>query len=84
MLSTLLRQRRLELGLTQRQVADALGIKSPDFICLVEKGRKRLELDRVPQLARVLSVDVGELCRMALEERAPAFAAALTGGTQHE
>jgi transcriptional regulator with XRE-family HTH domain len=84
MLSTLLRQRRLELGLTQRQVADALGIKSPDFICLVEKGRKRLELDRVPQLARVLTLDVIEVCRQALKERAPAFAAALTGGTQHE
>jgi transcriptional regulator with XRE-family HTH domain len=84
MLSTLLRQRRLELGLTQRQVADALGIKSPDFICLVEKGRKRLELDRIPQLAQVLTLDVLEVCRQALEERAPALAAALAGVTQHE
>ena len=72
-----LRHRRLQLGITQAEVAAAAGIASPDFISLVEQGRRRLELERVPRLARLLQLDPAELCRMALVDRAPHFAAQL-------
>lgn len=74
-----IRNRRLELGRTQREVACAVGIASPDFIGLVESGKRRLDLDRVPALAKVLEVDPGPLCRQALAERAPRLAAQLFG-----
>jgi transcriptional regulator with XRE-family HTH domain len=72
-----IRQRRLELGRTQREVAAAIGISSADFISLVEQGHRRLELERVPALAQVLELDPALLCRQALEARAPQFAAHL-------
>ena len=69
-----LRHRRLELAKTQRQVADAIGIRSADFVGLVESGRRRFELDRLPRLAAVLEVDPRQLCAMALREWAPRLA----------
>jgi transcriptional regulator with XRE-family HTH domain len=73
----MIRTRRLAMGKSQRQVAEAIGIKSSDFICLVEKGRRGLHLDHIPQLAQVLEVDPAELCRLALEARAPQLAAVI-------
>ncbi len=75
--ATLVRNRRLQLGKTQRQIAEAVGIKSSDFICLIEKGTRRLDLDRLPRLAQALELDLVELCRPAFEARAPQLAAAL-------
>jgi transcriptional regulator with XRE-family HTH domain len=65
------------LGKTQRQIADAIGIKCPDFVSLVENGRRRFRLDHIPRLAQVLEVDPPELCRLALEARVPQLAAEL-------
>lgn len=76
-LRELLRKRRDALGLTQLDVARAVGVTSPDFISLVEKGIRNLDLDRVPRLAEVLRVDSPELCRIALEEQYPLLAHAL-------
>lgn len=77
--ATFIRNRRLELGKTQRQVADYIGVRCPDFLCLVEQGRRRLELERIPLLAHVLETDARTLCRLALESRAPRFCAQLLG-----
>ncbi len=69
--STFIRSRRLELGLTQRFVADRIGLATPDFVSLVEQGRRRLDLDRVPALATALGLEPRTLCAMALAERHP-------------
>jgi transcriptional regulator with XRE-family HTH domain len=65
-----LRLRRAELGLTQREIAEALGVV-PNFITQVEVGGKRISLDRIPALATVLHLDPSTLCHWALLERAP-------------
>ena len=75
--TSFIRSRRIQLSKTQAQIARHCGINSPDFICLVEAGRRNLQLDRIPQLAEALEVDAALLCRMALNARAPRFAAAL-------
>ncbi len=68
--SQFIRQRRLELGKTQKQVAGVLGTTA-DFVTLAEAGERRIDLDRIPLLADALEVDRGELCLWALSERAP-------------
>ncbi len=73
-----IRARRIELRVTQRDIAVALGIHSADFVSLVELGRRRFDLNRIPTLASTLEVDAAELCRLALEDWQPQFFAALT------
>jgi transcriptional regulator with XRE-family HTH domain len=79
-LREIIRRRRQDLGLTQLDVARATGIASPDFISLVEKGVRRLDLDRIPQLVQLLRLDAVELCKLALEEQYPVLTAALVKG----
>ena len=71
---TLLRHRRHELGKTQREVAATCEV-TPDFISLLETGRRRISLDRIPALASALELDPTALAHLVLEERAPRFAA---------
>ena len=52
---------RQATGLTQREVARALGIKSPS-VAQWESGRSRPDLERLPALARLYKVTVEELC----------------------
>ncbi len=46
-------------------------------ITLVEGGRRRLSLERVPRLAAALQVNPQKLCQLALRCRYPKLAAAL-------
>lgn len=78
-LAQFIRKRREELGLTQAQVAQAIGIRSPEFIGLVENGLRCIDLDRVPKLSDALQTDRGDLCRLALSEQAPIIYAVLFG-----
>ena len=50
-----LRQRRKELGLTQTDLAKALGVKQP-VIAALEGGRNNPSLDRVEEIAKALSL----------------------------
>jgi transcriptional regulator with XRE-family HTH domain len=52
---------RLAAGLTQREAAQALGIKSPS-VAQWESGRSRPDLERLPVLARIYKVTIEELC----------------------
>ncbi|HLW80036.1 MAG TPA: helix-turn-helix transcriptional regulator [Terriglobia bacterium] len=69
-ISNFMRQRRLELDLTQREVAEVVGV-TPDFIALLEAGMRRLDLARMPRLADALSTARGDLCAWALLDRCP-------------
>jgi transcriptional regulator with XRE-family HTH domain len=51
--SGLLKRRREDLGLTHLQLASKLDRRSGEFISLVESGKPRFDLNRVPDLARV-------------------------------
>jgi len=72
----LLRQHRLELRLTQAQIAEALHV-SPECVTHWESGRRRMELSKLPGLAAALHLDPKELCVKALAEFHPAFCAVL-------
>ena len=55
-----IRKRRLALGLTQQQVADAIGTSKP-FVCMVESGKTVPTTDKLPALAAILRCEIGEL-----------------------
>ncbi|RLA87999.1 MAG: hypothetical protein DRG20_06730 [Deltaproteobacteria bacterium] len=58
-LGEFLRKRRQELGLTQKQVAEALGYSFPNFISMIENGYK-VPLKRYKDFAKVLKLDERE------------------------
>jgi len=76
-----IRERREQLkeseGLTQTKIANAIGIASPEFITMLEQGRRNLDLNKVSRLADVLKLDRKELCKLALYEAAPSLYAEL-------
>lgn len=74
--SRYLRRRRQALGKSQREVAESIGLTEMS-ITLVEGGRRRLALERVPRLAAALQVDPPELCLLALRCWHPELSAAL-------
>ena len=76
----LIRQRREQLGLSQTEVARRVGIGSPEFIGMVEVGKRPIPLDRVPRLAAVLELSGPDLCKLALSERHPVLYHALFEG----
>jgi transcriptional regulator with XRE-family HTH domain len=77
----IIKERRERLGLTQIDIAKAVGVQSGDFISLVEKGVRNLDLDRIPRLANILEVDPVDLSQLALEEQYPLLAQCLVGRT---
>ena len=77
-LSRFIRHRREELRLTHQQLADLIQV-SPGFVSLVESGHRRLDLDRIPQLADALETDRTYLCWMAVIEGKPVIFQELFG-----
>ena len=55
-LNVLLRRRRLELGLSQAEIAEELHV-SAESITMWESGRRRMDLSKLPRLAAVLEID---------------------------
>ncbi len=58
-----LRQARLAAGMSQGDLAYAIGLGRPSSICDWERGRKRPSAERLMQVADVLGVSVEELTR---------------------
>jgi transcriptional regulator with XRE-family HTH domain len=55
------RSKRRDLGLTQREVALALGLKSIAYLSDIEAGNRRPSRDLLPTLARALKTDIETL-----------------------
>lgn len=68
LLKDLLKSRRLELNLTQRDVARSMHMTSVDYIGMVESGTRRLDIERLPQLASVLRLSLPLLTEMTFRE----------------
>ncbi len=66
-LGKMLKDRRIELGLTQRLLADQVGIK-PSHIAYIESGRRRPSLPLLERMATVLGLDRRELFLLAHPE----------------
>ncbi len=64
----ILKRRRQELGLLQPDIARAIGLKSADFISLVESGQRSIDLNRIPALARILKLNAKDLVLTAIHE----------------
>jgi transcriptional regulator with XRE-family HTH domain len=75
-LHVLLRRRREQLHLRQAFIAEAVRV-TPECVGLWEAGARRMSLDTIPRVAAVLQLPVYPVCRQALREYHPAFAAAL-------
>jgi len=73
-----LRRRRQELHMIQADVAERLDV-TPEAVTLWEGGHRRMELSKIPRLARALQIDPKELCAKALQEYHPAFFQTLFG-----
>lgn len=54
----LIRERK---GLTQSYVSNAIGYKSPSMISEIESGKKGLDAEKIPLLAKTLNVSVQEI-----------------------
>jgi transcriptional regulator with XRE-family HTH domain len=76
-MADLLRGRREQLGLTQRQLGAALDMKSGDFVCLVEAGQRTFPVGQLPELARVLQIPGKDLLNFCLVEQYPELASIL-------
>ncbi|MFC4323670.1 helix-turn-helix domain-containing protein [Litchfieldia salsa] len=48
-------------GLTQSFVAKQLGYKSPSMLSEIESGKKGLDANKVPLVAKILGVEIEEL-----------------------
>ena len=56
-----IRRRRIELGLTQQAVADAMGYRTRSSIAKLEKNEANLHQDKLIMLARILNTSVDYL-----------------------
>jgi transcriptional regulator with XRE-family HTH domain len=63
---TLLKHARKARGITQAQLAEALG-KPQSFIAKVENGERRLDVVEFVHLARLVGVDVGAVVQTLFE-----------------
>lgn len=66
----LLKAARQRQGLTQQEIADALGV-SPSAYCGYETGKRQPDLSRLAQLAALLSTSADALLGLPAQEAAP-------------
>lgn len=67
-LAVLLRQVRLEAGLTQRQLADALG-QSQSYVSKYEADEQRLDLTELEAICKAAGVDLLSFVERYVESR---------------
>lgn len=56
---------------SQTGIAQAMGFQSSNVLTLIKKGRTKLPVNRVPDLARHLEIDPYHLLRLAMMEYSP-------------
>jgi len=55
----------------QKDMAEELGLSTPNIITMFKQGKTRVPLERVPGLAKVLGIDPKVLIKMAMLEYCP-------------
>ncbi len=68
LISEYLKGRRLELGLTQYEVARRLGYSSPQFVSNWERGIANIPRKVFPQLVKMYRMNTGETKRLLFAE----------------
>ena len=59
---------REKAGLTQREVSDALGYTTPQFISNVERGRCRFPVEKLPKIKRLYRLSNDQIINLLLSE----------------
>jgi hypothetical protein len=70
-LSDLISHRQDELGLSDADLCHAIGFDKLIAITLIKAGTMRMPLNKIPTVARALSLEPGPLLKLALEESSP-------------
>lgn len=59
---------REKAGLTQREVSDALGYSTPQFISNVERGRCRFPVQKLPKIKRIYRLSNDQIINLFISE----------------
>jgi transcriptional regulator with XRE-family HTH domain len=59
---------REKAGLTQKEVSDALGYTTPQFISNVERGRCRFPVEKLPKLKRLYRLSSDQVVNLVMVE----------------
>ena len=78
-LGQFLRDKRVDAGLTQAEIAGKLGYSSPQFISNFERGLCSPPLKNLKALVKLYKIDANELIRLILDEQKNVLASALLG-----
>lgn len=62
------REFREKAGLTQKDVSEALGYTTPQFISNVERGRCRFPVEKLPKLKRLYRLSNDQVIEMIMGE----------------
>ena len=60
----ILKRRREELGLSQRQVADALGYRNYNYISMIETGRSAIPVNKIPAIVIAYNINPAFGCML--------------------
>lgn len=63
--------RQAELGVTHKQLCDALGYEREIVLTLIMQGTMKMPINKLPALAKVLRLDTAELLQTAIPELSP-------------
>ena len=75
----LIEARQAELGLTDKELCDALGFERDIVFTLIKQGTMKLPINKLPALANALLLDAATLLRTALPELSPGLLAMIEG-----
>lgn len=78
-LGSFLKNKRVQLGLTQSEVAQKLGYSSPQFISNVERGLCAPPLKSLKKITELLQIDPKDLMSLILSEQQAILQTALGG-----
>lgn len=67
------KQLREKSGLTQREVSDALGYSTPQFISNVERGRCRFPVQKLPRIKKLYRLSTDQMIDLILGEQRQAL-----------
>jgi transcriptional regulator with XRE-family HTH domain len=74
-----LREKRVNAGLTQAEIAGKLGYSSPQFISNFERGLCSPPLKNLKALVKLYKIDANELIRLIIDEQKNVLSHALLG-----
>ncbi|MDC0980301.1 helix-turn-helix transcriptional regulator [Bdellovibrionales bacterium] len=72
-----LREKRVSLNLTQREVAKELGYTTAQFLSNVERGVCAFPIDQLGKLSRLYDIDKQEILNLLMDEYEDIFRKAL-------